>query len=408
VPRPLNDPIDEVAAWAASGAMALTGRAGAPPLGPPARLVTKLRDVAVALASGAARLGGRLEVDPLALLGERAAISGLTRNGTTSSGGATRLLPGPAGRWVGVSLARPEDIELVPAWLEVPTTPSDPWPVVADAVARRGGADLVDRARRLGLPVALLPASFADAPAPVARTEAGGGAERRPLHDTTVVDLSSLWAGPLCGSLLAEAGAEVIKVESTTRPDGARQGPAAFFDLLNGGKRSVVLELDRPDGVRQLGDLLAVADVVIEASRPRALEQMGIDAHVHLTSGRPLIWASITGHGRRAPERDWVAFGDDAAVAGGLVSWDDVGPVFCADAIADPTTGLFAAAAVVDALSRGGSWMLDVSLVGVAAHLAGPTLPVTPGTIAAPPRARPSNVPAPRIGEHTAAVLAGL
>ena len=203
-------------------------------------------------------------------------------------------------------------------------------------------------------------------------------------------------------------GATVIKVESTTRPDGARQGPAAFFDLLNGRKRSVALDLDRPDGVRQLGELLAVADVVIEASRPRALEQMGIDAKGHLASGRPLVWVSITGYGRRAPERDWVAFGDDAAVAGGLVSWDGDGPVFCADAVADPTTGLVAAAAVVDALSRGGSWMLDVSLVGVAAHLAGPTLPIAPDTVAAPPQARVAASWAPRFGEHTAEVLAGL
>jgi hypothetical protein len=383
-----TDPAAEVAAWAASGAMAVTGRADGPPLGPPAGLVPKLRSTALALVSGAARLGGEIEVDPLALLGERAAIAALSRNGTTSSGGATRLLPGFEGSWVAVSLARAEDVELVPAWLEVAPPSGDPWPVVADAVARRDSVALVERGRLLGLPVAVLPPSFSEGRAPVVRTEVGGGVDLRPLRETTVVDLSSLWAGPLCASLLADAGADVIKVESATRPDGARQGPTAFFDLLNGRKRSVTLDLPGGEGEQRLAELLATADVVIEASRPRALEQMGIDPRDVQSTGRPCVWASITGYGRRAPERDWVAFGDDAAVAGGLVAWDDDGPVFCGDAIADPTTGLFAAAAVVDALSRGGSWMLDVSLAAVAAHLAGPTLPAAPDTVAAPPHAR--------------------
>ncbi len=396
-----------MAAWAASGALALTGRADGPALGPPSGLVPKLRTVAADLARGAERLGARLEVEPLGLLGERAAIAGLTRGGTTSCGGATRLLPGAAGAWVAVSLARPADVELVPAWLEVASVPADPWPAITGAVAARDASELVGRARRLGLPAAILPGASDEAPPPVAPTELGGGVDRRRLHDVTVVDLTSLWAGPLCASLLAEAGADVVKVESTARPDGARHGPTAFFDLLNHRKRSVALDLRSRDGVHRLGELLDRADVVIEASRPRALEQLGIDARGHRSAGRPRIWASITGYGRGAPQRDWVAFGDDAAVAGGLVSWDDSGPVFCGDAIADPATGLVAAAAVVEALAHGGSWLLDVSLVGVAAHLAGPTLPAEPGTVASPPRRRPPVGAAPRLGEHTAEVLGG-
>ena len=145
--------------------------------------------------------------------------------------------------------------------------------------------------------------------------------------------------------------------------------------------------------------------MVIEASRPRALEQMGIDAVTLLTTGGPKVWASITGHGRSGPARDWVAFGDDAAIVGGLAVWDDDGPVFCADAIADPVTGLVAASAIVDALTRDGSLLLDIAMSRVAAHVAGPTLSVVPGTIAEPPRARQAVVHAPRLGEHTAAVL---
>ena len=70
------------------------------------------------------------------------------------------------------------------------------------------------------------------------------------------------------------------------------------------------------------------------------------------------------------PERERVAFGDDAAAAGGLVAHDDEGPCFVADAVADPLTGVAAAAAAVAALEVGGGWLLDVAMSRVAAHVA--------------------------------------
>jgi crotonobetainyl-CoA:carnitine CoA-transferase CaiB-like acyl-CoA transferase len=121
------------------------------------------------------------------------------------------------------------------------------------------------------------------------------------------------------------------------------------------------------------------------------------------------VWVSITGHGRTGPARDRVGFGDDAAVAGGLVCRQDGRPVFCADAIADPTSGMVAAAAVLDALATGGRWLLDVAMSGVAAHLAGPTLPTGDRTpTAAPPRAEAPRRRAAALGEHTRVVLAEL
>jgi crotonobetainyl-CoA:carnitine CoA-transferase CaiB-like acyl-CoA transferase len=78
----------------------------------------------------------------------------------------------------------------------------------------------------------------------------------------------------------------------------------------------------------------------------------------------------ISGYGSDHP--DWVAFGDDAAVAGGVVVSGDEGPAFCGDAIADPLTGLAATAAVVDALARGGGVIIDVSMAAVAATHADP------------------------------------
>ena len=117
---------------------------------------------------------------------------------------------------------------------------------------------------------------------------------------------------------------------------------------------------------------------------------------------------SITGHGRAEPGAGWVGFGDDAAVAGGLVACDAAGPIFCADAVADPLAGLVATQAALQALATGGRWVVDVALSRVAAWAAGPTAPVPVGVSAAPPRARPVGRPGPALGEHTAAVLASL
>jgi CoA-transferase family III len=416
-----------LAEWAASGAMAITGRADGPPLGPPDGLVAGLRRSAAVIRQRSALLGGPLEVDAVDLLGERAAIGGLTRRSPTSCGGATRLVRAVDG-WLAVALPRPEDRELLPAWLGIDARdaegPEAPWAAVEAALCDRRAFQAAERAWMLGLPVSQLPhrpgpAATAPpplAPLPVLATSIPASVpDPCPLSDMTVIDLSSLWAGPLCGNLLSLAGADVVKVESTTRPDGGRSGPRRFFDVLNGGKRSVALDLAGADGWRVLRRLLAAADVVIEGSRPRALEQRGIVAAELVANAGPRVWVSITGHGRTGPGRDRVAFGDDAAVAGGLVVTDEAGPCFCADAAADPAAGLVAAAACLDALAAGGCWLVDVSMAGVAASLTGPTLgpdPVRPvdgpADEVAPPRARAATAPGPALGEHTAEVLNGL
>jgi hypothetical protein len=82
------------------------------------------------------------------------------------------------------------------------------------------------------------------------------------------------------------------------------------------------------------------------------------------------VWLRITGHGTDGEQANWVAFGDDAAVAGGLVGTGGAGPVFCADAVADPLTGLQSALAVTDSLASGGGAVVDVAMAGVAASYA--------------------------------------
>jgi len=410
--------------------MALTGRADGPPLVAPESVPIGLRAVEGAIHRLSSRLGATVDLDALALLGERAALLKLTRAGDRSCGGATRLMR-TAGDWIAVSLARPDDLSLVPAWLQL-TDPvaDDVWQVVRRLVADRHAEDLVTRGRMLGLPLARIgetnppqTSRIADVELPVLLQPVGDAPAVGSLSDVVVVDLSSLWAGPLCVSILALAGARVIKVESTSRPDGSRTGPPAFFDLMHGGKESMALDFATEPGVATLRELLLAADVVIEASRPRALEQMRIGAVDVVRTGRTKVWASITGYGRGAPNRDWVAFGDDAAVAGGLVVWDETGPCFCADAVADPATGLVAAAACLGLLAETGTWLLDVPMAGVAAHLAGPTRDHGPSPAAdadgyvatargrvqvAPPRSRRVVAGGPALGADTERVVAEL
>lgn len=397
--------------WAESGAQYLTGLPEGPPLPCPAPLASCAQGAWRALAALA---GGALDPDYPAhqLLSERAALLGLRRQGAISPGGACRLLDCADGQ-LALNLPRADDWQLLPAWLEQNI---ETWDDIALALRQRSSDVLVERGRLLGLAVAAShsPAAHADGGATAGwyratRLNSAVAAPRRgpPL----VIDLSSLWAGPLCAQLLGAVGARVIKVESLSRPDGARLGPTAFFDVLNGDKQSVALDLASDGGRRQLRALLARADIVVESARPRALEQMGIQAADIARAGDGGVWLSITGYGRDAPMRDWIAYGDDAGVAAGL-SWllraRHGCNVFCGDAIADPLTGLHAALLAWASWSRGGGVLLDVSLRDVVAHCvasgsAGET--ATDGFAVSPPQARAVSTKAPALGGNTAEVL---
>lgn len=239
-----------------------------------------------------------------------------------------------------------------------------------------------------------------------------------------VLDLSSLWAGPLCGQLLHRLGADVVKLESTQRPDGARNGPPAFFDLMNAGKRSVALDLRSDEGRAQLRRLIAAADIVIEASRPRALRQMGFDAEA-LAREHRLTWISLSGYGRGEPQEQWIAYGDDAAVAAGLsdtLHRATGQALIVGDAIADPLTGLHAALAAWAGWQAGGGMLVSLALRDVVRHCLQFDLPAGDDALrvrqhewteraaadggARPPRARTARGVAPALGAYTADVIA--
>ena len=306
------------------------------------------------------RLTG-VAVDAAELLAGRAALLGLAPPGRISAGGATRLMRSSDG-WCALTLSRQDDIDAVPALLEADAI-DDPWQAVPQWVADTSSADVAARARLLGLPVAALGETPA---APPLITTMGAAATRRNPSELLVADLSSMWAGPLCGQLLSQAGATVVKVETRMRPDGTRARSSAFFDWMNNGKLSYVVDFDEPT---QLQQLLQAADVVIESSRPAALVQRGFGpTGIAGRDGR--VWVRITGHGAYGERANWVAFGDDAAVSGGLVGGTDRDPVFCGDAIADPLTGLHAALEVTRSLGRGGGELIELSMAAVAATYA--------------------------------------
>lgn len=421
--EPVERPAAE--AWAASGAMALTGHPDGPPLPAPGPLASCADGAAALVGAFAAAVGQPVAVDGAALLGERAAIAGLSRRGRGSAGGAARLVRTADG-WCAVQLARPEDRELVAAWFEqpMPAGRAEVWEAVERAARGRAAADLVARGRWLGLPCATVVPAVRAADDEQARARGqrvpwrpwlvhGPVTPRpdRPCDRPLVVDLSALWAGPLCAHLLGLAGARVIKVEDPRRPDGARLGPPALFDLLHGGHEMFAVDLSSPIGRARLAALVAQADVVVESSRPRALAALGCAPCAVRAANPGVVWVSITGYGYTGPGSGWVAFGDDAAVAGGVVAGTADDPVFCGDAVADPLAGLCAAVAALGALAASVGVHVDVALREAAGFALGdaplralepdgapPTLPV------AAPRARTPTARARPLGADTAAL----
>jgi hypothetical protein len=418
---------DAATAWADSGAMALSGPADGLPCASPAPVLPVRVTAAGALVRllAATTFGTVVDFDAMALLGERAALTGHTRRGPVSVGGSCEMVRAADG-WIALNLARADDVALLPAWLDAAI--DDPADAIgmARAVGARRVADLVARGAELGLALTSWPGVDDDVTTPYLTDRAARATARlRPASPTAaarvervplVLDVSSLWAGPLAGGLLAEAGALVVKVEGARRADGARRGTAPFFDLLNADKRCIVIDFDDERDIPVLNALIDRAALVIEGSRPRVMDRLGID--VPAVVARGTSWLSITAYGRDGDASSRVGFGDDVAVAAGLVLDGDP-PLFVGDAIADPITGVFAAVAGLACLGANRAHLVDASLHRVTRYAAGGAAnasrrssshdspaPVETTRVAAPPRARPHRGVAEAVGASTEAILA--
>ena len=319
---------------------------------------------ALAKASGSAAIA---QLTGAQLLGERAASGGFRVPGLVSAGGGCRLYEAQNG-WVALSLARSDDRAALPALFG--DADLDPYDDAAIAL-RMAASDaqaLVAQGAALGLAIA---SENETLPSPASEiTYQGKPRQNAPTRPPRIVDLSALWAGPLSTHLLQLTGAEGTKVESSTRPDAMRDGDAAFFDLLNGEKDFIALNLKQPEGLKRLIALIREADIVIEASRPRALLQLGLDADALVAEAPGLVWMTITGHGVRGDCANRIGFGDDCGVAGGLsaaLRHATGQGGFVGDAIADPLTGINTARIAWDQYASGNGARIIISMSGVVA-----------------------------------------
>jgi hypothetical protein len=311
-------------------------------------------------------------------LKERAQLLGFTSRGARSCNGSAQMLEVRDG-WIVANLPRASDLELLPAWLGIAPN-GDLWPTIGKAVRRRDVAELIANATELGLAVApvllpgdrLAPLSTQPAPAVIPKRSAATAIVAPQKISTTplVLDLSALWAGPLCGQLLRASGARVIKVESSSRPDATRTASPAFHERLNAGKEPKTLDFNSAAGRTELQTLLERADIVVTSARPRALQQLGIAPEALLAAQPEKIWAAITAYGWEGAAGQRIGFGDDTAAAAGLVALARDGqPGFIGDAIADPLAGLAAANAALNAWQQLRGGLLDISLAQSAARV---------------------------------------
>ncbi len=198
-----------------------------------------------------------------------------------------------------------------------------------------------------------------------------------PMDGVTVLDLSIALTGPYAAALLADQGAEVVKVERPGIGDIARwigasvNGMSSLFLTCNRGKRGIAVDFQQPDGVAIVRELAARSDVVIQNFRPGVLDRLGLGYEDVRAVNPDVVYASLTGFGSEGPYRDRSAYDTVMQAYGGFATSQadpDTGePAFVQQTAADKVTALYAAQAVTAALfarERGhGGQHLEVSMM---------------------------------------------
>ena len=196
------------------------------------------------------------------------------------------------------------------------------------------------------------------------------------LKGLRVVDLTRVLAGPFCTMLLADMGAQVIKVEEPGKGDDSRgyppflRGASAYFANLNRNKQSIILDLKKAEGKRLLLELLKKADVLLENFKPGTMEKLGLGYEVVKDINPRLIYASISGFGQSGPYKDRPGYDIIGQAMGGLMSvsgWPDSPPTRTGTAMADIVAGLNACIGILASLQgrerAGVGERIDVALV---------------------------------------------
>ncbi|MDK1023827.1 MAG: CoA transferase [Gammaproteobacteria bacterium] len=201
-----------------------------------------------------------------------------------------------------------------------------------------------------------------------------------PLEGIRILDLTSIYSGPICTSILGDQGADIIKIESPTgdwmRTPAAiqRNGVNGAFAMMNRNKRSIVIDLSEDDGKRVLKKLVTTADVLVENFRPGVMERLGLDYEVLNDINERLIYASINGVGNSGPYSDRRIYDAIIQSISGIGSLQadpkTERPVLINSLICDKVTAMTAAQAISAALvARGRTGVgqrVDVAMLDAA------------------------------------------
>ncbi|HEX4509184.1 MAG TPA: CoA transferase [Burkholderiaceae bacterium] len=205
----------------------------------------------------------------------------------------------------------------------------------------------------------------------------------KPLEGVRVLEFGQIVTAPFCSLLLADFGADVVKVENPDGGDGMRQWPPLMqaedggegfsgnFASLNRNKRSLVADLKDPADVARLRTLCATADIVLENFRPGVMERLGLGYETLRATHPRLVYCSLTGYGQTGPYARRGAFDVTVQAISGVMSVtgeEDGPPVKCGVPVADFTAGLYAAysslAAYEQARRTGEGTHVDCSMLG--------------------------------------------
>ena len=209
---------------------------------------------------------------------------------------------------------------------------------------------------------------------------ANGGSMPSPLEGIKVLDCSQILAGPYCSMLLADMGADVVKIEKPGGGDDTRrmgppflEGESAAFLAMNRNKRSVVLNFKDPDGVGAMRRMLSDADVVIENYRAGVMRRLGLDYEAVRELNPGIIYCSISGFGRTGPYAERAGFDLIAQGMSGVMSFTGIAgspPVKVGVPMADLNAGLYSAYGILSAyihrLKTGEGQFLEVSIMEAA------------------------------------------
>ena len=199
---------------------------------------------------------------------------------------------------------------------------------------------------------------------------------KRALEGIRVLDLTRVLAGPYCGMILGDLGADVIKVELPNKGDDSREsvpklnGESAYFMCINRNKKGITLNMKSEEGKKMFLELVKQSDVVLENFRPGVMDKLGLGYDVLKQANRGIVYASISGFGHVGPYKLRAGFDIVAQAMSGMMStsgWPDGGPTRAGAPIGDTVAGLNCVIGILAALryrdKTGEGQVVDIALV---------------------------------------------